>query len=193
MLLLSEIIETIFDEHVTAQDLLRVVGFLACFWAVFFTLLSALLRPLVCGKPWLVAAGERDYEHGGKEEFQKLGMDLSSKQFVEQFMNMWPWTVGVILQHLLGGMLCLPSIFNVGDPQVAASLACLGILSEMGWEIQDIITWIYKRFGLPQGKAMVPTAVSCLITGECILRSHTQYDLLTFIPSIVDCYLGSTS
>lgn len=161
-MLLSNTIETIFDEDATAQDLLRVVAFLAVFWAVFFMLLSALLGPLVHGKPWLVAAGERDYEHGGKELYKQFGMDLSSKQFVEQFMAMWPWTVGVILQHLVGGMLCLPSIFNIGDPQVAASLACLGILSEMGWEIQDLITWIYKRFGVPQGKAMVPMAVSLL-------------------------------
>jgi len=160
MIVLSKLSKIVFDENATARDLLIVVAFMTVFWAVFFTLLSALIRPLVYGKPWLVVAGERDYERGGRELFEQFGIDKSKEGFVEQFMNMWPRTCGVIVQHLVGGMLCTPSIFGIGDPQVAASFACFGILSEMAWEIQDIITWIYKRFGLPDGKATVPMAVS---------------------------------
>lgn len=160
MMLLSDIIDTVFDEDATAQDLLLVVAFMAVFWAVFFAVFSAIVRPLVYGKPWLVAAGERDYEHGGKELNKQLGMDMEKEAFVEQFMDLWPWVGGIIIQHLIGGILCLPSILNIGDEQVAASLACLGIISEMAWEIQDLITWIYKRFGIPNGKDMVPMAVS---------------------------------
>ena len=158
-------------------------------------LLSALLGPLVHGKPWLVAAGERDYEHGGKELYKQLGMDLSSKQFVEQFISMWPWTVGVILQHLVGGMLCLPSIFNIGDPQVAASLACLGILSEMGWEIQDLITWIYKRFGCATRKSNGTNGGKSL-DGRSEVCYHVTVRLTHIPPSTlfpVNCSLGSTS
>lgn len=180
-MLLSSLIDTVFDQDATAQDLLLVVGFLAVFWAVFFTLFSALFRPLVYGKPWLVAAGERDYEHGGKELFKQLGfMDMGKDKFVTQFMDMWPWTIGIILQHFIGGMLCVPSILAIGDQEVAASLACLGILSEMGWEIQDLITWIYKRFGLPDGKAMVPMAVSIKLCSDSIVANVEECVCLTY-------------
>lgn len=160
MMQITSLNDTIFNEDPTALELLSAVAFLALFWSVFFAVVSALVRPLVYGKPWLVAAGERDYEHGGKELHKQLGMDKTKDAFVEQFQDLWPWFAGIIVQHLIGGMLCLPSILGIGDQQVAASLACLGILSEMGWEIQDLITWVYKRFGVEGGKEMVPMAVS---------------------------------
>jgi len=160
MILLSTLTDIIFDENATVRDLLTVVTFLTIFWGLFFALLSAVIRPLVYGKPWLVAAGERDYERGGKELYEQFGLSKTKEQFVDTFMGMWPWTCGVVAQHLIGGLLCLPSILGIGDEATASSLACLGIMSEMGWEIEDIITWLFKRFYLPDGKATVPSAVS---------------------------------
>ena len=171
-MLFSQLTNIIFDENATAQDLLVVVGFLVVFWGLFFYLLSAAIRPLVFGKPWLVAAGERDYERGGKELYEQLGLSKDKDDFIKAFMNMWPWTCGIIVQHLFGGFLCLPSILGIGNEETASSLACLGILCEMGWEIEDIITWIYKRFGLPDGKAAVPSAVS--IPRPVLWQLHEQ-------------------
>ena len=65
---------------------------------------------------------------------------------------------------MVGGILCLPSVLGIGDPSTAASLACLGILSEMGWEVEDFFMLFIKRFGLSNGKAKVPTAVSVYST-----------------------------
>lgn len=194
MISFSALKDIVFDENATARDLLRVVAFLAVFWAIFFSLLSAIVRPLVYGKPWLVAAGERDYDRGAKELYKKFGVDKSKEDYVTYFMGMWPWTCGIIVQHLIGGMLCLPSILGIGNEETAASLACLGILSEMAWEIQDIMTWIYKRFGLPDGKATVPMAVSTLeAIGARNIRIVFSCIMLSSSLSTADCCSGHSS
>ena len=40
--------------------------------------------------------------------------------------------LGIYLQHFVGGALCLPAVLGYTDSW-AANLACLGVLSEMGW------------------------------------------------------------
>jgi len=164
MMPLSYLVDIIFDENATAKDLLILVGALAVFWALaFYVIADLIIRPLVYGKPWLIAAGERDYDRGGKELHEKLGMPKTKDQFVVQFMDQWSWLQVVGVQHLLGGLLCLPAILGLGDPSVASSLACLGVLSEMGWEIEDMLTLIYKRYFLPDGKDKVPGALLVLL------------------------------
>jgi len=46
---------------------------------------------------------------------------------------------GVIVQHLTGGLLCLPSLLGLAPPGVASALACHAALAEVGWEIQDTL------------------------------------------------------
>lgn len=160
------VFETIFNEDATCIDLILVVLALAVFWFVVFYVAAAIIRPLTHGKPWIVAAGERDYERGGKELWENLGIPMTKAEFVETFQDNWAWNQTVAVQHFVGGAVCLPAIvpghFGL-DPSIAASLACLGILSEMGWEIEDMLTWIYKRFALPDGKAQVPNALLALL------------------------------
>jgi len=36
---------------------------------------------------------------------------------------------------MVGGFLCVPSVLNLCDRPLANALACLGCLSETGWEI----------------------------------------------------------
>lgn len=122
---------------------------------------------LVYNKPWLIAAGERDYDRGGKELHEKLGIPVTKVKFVEMFQETWAWHQTLTIQHLVGGLLCVPAIvpgFCGLDPSVAASLACLGILSEIGWEIEDILTWIYKHFATPNGKDKVPNVMLIMLS-----------------------------
>ena len=156
---LNALIDTIFDDQATVHQLLALVAAIGVFWAIFFYLFAEIVRPLVYNKPWLIAAGNRDYDRGGKELNESLGLSKTREQFLETFMDMWPWNQAVFLQHAVGGMLCLPSLLGLGDEKMASSLACLGILAEMGWEIEDLTVWMYKRFALPDGKTKVPNAL----------------------------------
>lgn len=54
------------------------------------------------------------------------------------------------LQHVISGLLTLPScfkrLFYFVEPKLASSLVCLCVLSEMGYEIQDFIVVIYNHY-----------------------------------------------
>ena len=85
----------------------------------------------------------------------------SKKRFIhfnrESFKKMIKWDIGndeeeqiiaisridaAMVQHLIGGILLIPSAFRLGHflpDGVATALASHGGLSEMGWEIQDLI------------------------------------------------------
>lgn len=162
----TDVIATIFNEDATFLDLFALVLALAVFWFVIFAIAAAIIKPLVMGKPWLIAAGERDYDRGGKELWETIGAPKTKAEFVVSFMDLWAWNQTLAIQHLIGGAVCLPAIIpgHLGlDPSVAASLACLGILSEMGWEIEDQLTWIYKRFFTKGGKEKVPNALLIIL------------------------------
>lgn len=73
--------------------------------------------------------------------------------------------VPIILQHAIGGILCIPSLFNLYDADTNVSLACMGALIEAGWEFQDGLTLIYiKLFGSPERQAAAPTSY-CVLMG----------------------------
>lgn len=185
----TDVIATIFNEDATFLDLLALVLALAVFWFVVFAIAAAIIKPLVVGKPWLIAAGERDYDRGGKELWENIGSPKTKEEFVVSFMDLWAWNQTLAIQHLLGGAVCLPAIIpgHLGlDPSVAASLACLGILSEMGWEIEDQLTWIYKRFFTKGGKEKVPNAL--LI----ILAVHHSMTTILGLPMILNYRYLST-
>ena len=177
------VIETIFNEDATFSDLFLLVLALAVAWFVIFAVAAAIIKPLVHNRPWLMAAGERDYDRGGKELYENLGMPLAKPEFVERFMDTWAWNQTMCIQHAFGGLVCLPAIvpghFGL-DPKVAASYACLGILSEMGWEIEDQVTWIYKRYFTPNGKVKVPAAL--LI----VLGIHHSMTSILGLPAVLN-------
>jgi hypothetical protein len=153
---LAKAVDTALNPAATVTEILHLVLYLAAFWALFFYLATAILRPLVYGKPWLIAAGERFYVRGGKEEAALFGFSTKKEDCIEHFMTNWPWTIALSFQHLIGGFLCLPSLCGFWlDNGVATSLACLGILSEMGWELEDTLMWLYKRYFTKGGKKKV--------------------------------------
>ena len=162
----ADVVGTIFNEEATFPDLFFLVLVLAVFWFVAFAVAAAIIKPLVMGKTWLIAAGERDYDRGGKELWESIGAPKTKEEFVVSFCDLWAWNQTLAIQHLIGGAVCLPAVIpgHFGlDPSVAASLACLGILSEMGWEIEDQLTWIYKRFFTKGGKEKVPNLLLVIL------------------------------
>jgi len=153
---LSDVIGMAMDPDATMLEMLQLVLYFAGFWAIVFYVGTILIRPLVFGKAWLVTAGERFYVRGGKEEYEMLGFPTKKEDFINTFMTNWPWSIIVAVQHLVGGLLTVPSLCGIWQANgVASSLACLGVLSEMGWELEDTLVWLYKRYFTKGGKEKV--------------------------------------
>mmetsp|Transcript_1157 Transcript_1157/g.1891 ORF Transcript_1157/g.1891 Transcript_1157/m.1891 type:complete len:322 (+) Transcript_1157:996-1961(+) len=89
---------------------------------------------------------------------EEAGIKCSKEEYLQWFMRNWVGGPLVPLQHLVDGALCIPAVLKMGDPRVYSSLACLGIMNEMGFEIQDVIKTLY--FFTP---AEVPSFVLFLI------------------------------
>ena len=128
----------------------------------------------------------RDYEREGKKMLEIIGLSMTEAEYVEFRMKDWGWMQCVLMQHFVGGLLCVPSVFNFTnwsifniDERSAASLACLSILSEMGWEIQDLIVMMYRRLFLPNGHKLVPN-ISLII-----MPIHHSLTCILGIPTIL--------
>lgn len=84
---------------------------------------------------------------------EKIGKPKTRDDYVEFMMrDFWPRALSMFFQHLVGGLLCLPSLWNCrfdndeeSSVSVSTSLACLGILSEIGWEVQHVTHLVYKQ------------------------------------------------
>lgn len=70
---------------------------------------------------------------------------------------------GIYLQHFIGGALCLPAVLGYTDAW-AANLACLGVLSEMGWEMSDMADIVITRSTAIDGKERVPDTLVMIMT-----------------------------
>lgn len=179
----QDIFASIFEEEPTARQLVMLAVSLAIFWALTFHVLTQVILLFVRHEPaWLVAAATRDYAHGGKEMAESFGLDPSEEACRKLFIMMWPYLQLVYLQHAIGGLLCVPSVFSLlpENESLANSLACLGILSEMGWEIQDLISWICTRYLTANGKQKV--AIPLLI----IFAVHHSLTTILAVPLILN-------
>jgi len=85
-----------------------------------------------------------------------LNVSWTKERYIQIFLNDWPKMQGIYLQHFIGGALCLPAVFHLCDSTTASSLACLGVLSEMGWELSDVFDLFIVRTTLPDGKERIP-------------------------------------
>ena len=129
------LLHLIFKEDATFNELLYIALAFALLWGIIFVSARIILAHLTYGKPWLYAACERHYNRGGREEGEALGFldkDMSKKDAVSKMMKDWPFLQVLVLQHLAGALLCVPSLLGVGDEKWANSLAACGILSEVG-------------------------------------------------------------
>ena len=185
----SMLLEKAFESNPTALDLIQLVLAFAVLWTVIFLIVGESIRKMVYQKPWLVAAGEKDYERNAKKMYADLGLEdeATLSSHVEFFQSIFGWHCCVIMQHIIGGMLCVPATlgstsFFVNDhhpEDIAISLACLGILSELGWEISDICTWLYKRYYCKDGRKKVPGFL------VAILLMHHSLTTVLGIPVIL--------
>ena len=85
-----------------------------------------------------------------------LNVKWTKERYIQIFINDWPKMQGIYLQHFVGGALCLPAVFRLCESSTASSLACLGVLSEMGWELSDMADIFITRTTLPDGKERMP-------------------------------------
>ena len=148
----------VFNENSSWYDLFTIACYLALGWMVFMETGRAAIYRLVGDKLWLKKAMQRDYEREGKKILETIGLEMTEEEYIKGRTKDWGWLQCVLFQHLIGGLLCIPSVFNLSSFTVAdaSSLACLSILSEMGWEIQDLIVMLYRRFCLEGGDKLVP-------------------------------------
>ena len=66
-----------------------------------------------------------------------MGIEVTKEQYIENGMNDWPFMQVMVIQHFAGAMLCVPSLVGWGSVEWSSSIAALGILSEMGWELEQ--------------------------------------------------------
>lgn len=166
---LNHLHDLIFKDDADFYDLLTIACAWAVVWAVFFPIARPLLRKVTLGKPWLRAGCERDLSRmGGFKTINEMhGTDKTHEEIITEMMMGWADEKIMISQHSLGGALCIPSMLGLGDPSWASSLAVLGILCEVGWEIEHtIVDLFYTR--LRYGAEEVPTT---MIIGSLIHHS----------------------
>lgn len=180
----SMLLEKAFESNPSAFDLIQLVLAFAALWTVIFSIVGESIRKIVYQKPWLVTAGEKDYERNAKKMYADLGMEATQSSHVEFFQSIFGWHCCVIMQHIIGGILCVPAILGNASflkvyPDDAISFACLGILSELGWEISDIFLWLYKRYYCKDGRKKVPGVL------VAILLMHHSLTTILGIPVIL--------
>lgn len=88
-----------------------------------------------------------------------LNVKWTKERYIQIFLNDWPKMQGIYLQHFIGGALALPAVFRLCDAQTASSLACLGVLSEMGWEASDLVDIFITRTTCADGKERIPNSM----------------------------------
>jgi len=177
---LRNLIDLILEENPTTQDLITIVLGLAALWLISFAVAVPIIASMVKDKPWFRKASDNDYERSAKAILEKIGIRQTVDQYFVFFRYMWPLLQCVCFQHFVGGILCLPSLLGLLDESTASSLACLGILSEIGWEISDTLIWIHKRYFTENGKIKVPGALFIVI------GLHHSLSSLLGIPMILN-------
>ena len=133
---------------------------------------------------------------------ESLGMPVTRDEHIERYKESFAWMWGIVLQHFVGGLLCVPSVLQlefVGDEKFRTSLACLGVISEIGWEIEDTVILIYKRYFTPNGKSTVPGALLVLMcvhhtlgTGLGLPMILAYRDMKSFHGIVLNLQLGAS-
>ena len=168
MVLPSFLLQAIFDENATGVDLLKVVAVLAALIFLMFALLEPILSMVVRGllkdAVWKVV--ENEFNRRDKIKEMEIFSITTKEEYADYVIGYWPQGFLIGLQHLVGGILSVPAVFRMEGflPQFRSSLACLGILVEMGWELQDLCRMIYFRlFKGEKGAKKYPNLVVMLL------------------------------
>ncbi|KAL7514670.1 hypothetical protein ACHAXN_011902 [Cyclotella atomus] len=175
---------TIFNPTPTQHDLLLLISSISLFWYITFRILHTFLHPFALRQKWLHAAFAREYDRVGHSMCNALNVQWSKERYIQIFLNDWPKMQGIYLQHFIGGALALPAVLNHSsiinfDNDTAASLACLGILSEMGWELSDLVDIFVTRTTMSDGKERIPNSL------VIIFAIHHSMALTLGIPMVL--------
>jgi hypothetical protein len=153
------------DDILNGPDLAKIVAFFAILWFIVLTKVDAIIQPLLRNSKWILDAFKRNYEHSitkkQKKKLKKMDVFMTKEEYLQLTIYGFPRMQTVCLQHFVGTCFCIPAIFNIGgfESATASSIAMLGILSEIGWELMDVLRMIYVRIFRENGKKIVPDRV----------------------------------
>jgi len=108
----------------------------AVVWYVVITLATWLLMRTFRSKPW-----RKRWLAMHKQTAEKAYMIVLDSD--EAIYEMACAFLGVLSQHLVGGLLCLPSALGYST-ELAFTLARHGTLCEVGWEVQDVVVRVWQ-------------------------------------------------
>ena len=120
----------------------------------------------------------REYDRVGLSMCKALNVNWTRYIYIEIMLGEWPKMQGIYIQHFVGGALCIPAVLGYSDSSWASSLACLGILSEMGWELSDVAD-IFMTRSTVDGKEKMPN------TMVFILMIHHSMTLTLGLPLVL--------
>jgi len=115
---------------------LTLAGIQAVIWHI---VIFRLLPPHISGFINSMRSKERFLKNSAMAFKKMFMLDLSHDQ--DALFDFTVLFQAILSQHLIGGLLCLPSVLGCqwASPSVASALACHGALCEVGWEIQDFV------------------------------------------------------
>jgi len=139
----------------SSQLVLMVLWAQLWYWVLPFVAKN-ILTPWINAQPWKdqwADLSESCFRNGYFVEFP-------SKQAAFEYSVVF---MSLILQHVVGGILAMPSALGVTGP-VATAMGCHGGLCEAGWELQDVVVRAHQvLFQGKAGKEMNPTPMLCIL------------------------------
>jgi len=106
---------------------------------------------------------------------EKMGMDNKED---DEIFAMSADNLSVLVQHSVGGLLCLPSALGMAPSSIVHALARHGALCELGWETESSLIILYHIiFGGEAGRKKYPPFLT--IFGLCL---HHCLSLCLVIP-----------
>ena len=178
-------IDKIFDENATYLDLLLLAMILAVLIYAMFAILEPLLKRLATGPLHDIFWQQVEMEYDRPDKVQmreQYGVTTKQEYFDKFIVEHFPYSIVVFSQHIVGGLCTVPSVLGLEgfSASLRNSLACLGILIEIGYEIQDFARLINAR--IVKGKEEFSKAEPTIIV--IFLCIHHSLSCLMGIPAI---------
>lgn len=141
---------------------------LALLTAIFFPLMHYIKKSIVV--PFMRRLPIVMQEDFGRRSQQSVKTTLFTDINKNEAFHVGCQIISVLFLHILGGCLCIPSVFKLGwiSPETAVTLACHGALVEAGWELQDTILRGYQ-ICVAKPKRAVPTEPQKSVLGKAKL------------------------
>lgn len=130
----------------------------AAFWRLVLPVIAKqIVAPFVNTKPW-----KAQWIELNQKTVKSFGI-VNDWDTQTQF-NFFCEFIGVLFQHAIGSLCCVPALLGWFSPEVGSALACHGGLCEAGWELQDGLTRAYQViFGGDEGRKKNPPALCAIM------------------------------